>query len=29
METLLRFQLDAWDYATFLVLFIIGAAFTC
>jgi hypothetical protein len=27
MERLLGFQLDVWDYATFLALFIIGAAF--
>lgn len=27
MELLLGFQLDAWDYATFASLFVIGAAF--
>lgn len=27
MESLLGFQLDAWDYATFASLFVIGAAF--
>jgi hypothetical protein len=27
MESMLGFQLDAWDYATFAALFVVGAAF--